>query len=111
MDATVRTVSRPVRRRCGRRTVSVRDLLAPRAAPANPPRSGARWGELVALSRDRLDLEHGTMTSDRQYVDLRDGSLVLDTPKSAAGVRTVHSPPHPLPELSEHLEQYRVPRR
>jgi integrase len=89
-------------------------------ADAVPPRyrmlillaawSGARWGELVALSRDRLDLEHGTMTIDRQYVELRDGTLVLDTPKSAAGVRTVHIPPHLLPELSQHLERYTTSR-
>ncbi len=88
-------------------------------ADAVPPRyrmlillaawSGARWGELVALSRDRLDLEHGTMTIDRQYVELRDGRLVLDTPKSAAGVRTVHIPPHLLPELREHLGRYTTP--
>ncbi len=72
--------------------------------------SGARWGELVALSPDRLDLEHGTMTIDRQYVELRNGTVVLETPKSAAGVRTVHIPPHLLPELSEHLVRYTTPR-
>jgi integrase len=72
--------------------------------------SGARWGELVALSRDRLDLEHGTMTIDRQYVELRDGTLVLDTPKNAAGVCTVHIPPHLLPELAQHLERYTTSR-
>ena len=38
--------------------------------------SGARWGELVALSRDRLDLERGIMWIDRQYVELEDNSLV-----------------------------------
>ena len=42
------------------------------------------------------------MTIDRQCVELRDGTLVLDTPKSAAGVRTVHIPPHLLPELRFH---------
>lgn len=68
--------------------------------------SGARWGELVALSRDRLDLELGTMTIDRQYVEVRGGRLLLDTPKSAAGVRTVHIPPHLLPELRQHLATY-----
>ena len=86
-------------------------------AEAVPPRyrmlillaawSGARWGELVALSRDRLDLEQGTMRIDRQYVELEDNSLVLDTPKTAAGIRTVHIPPHLLPELRAHLEDHR----
>jgi integrase len=86
-------------------------------AEAVPPRyrrlillaawSGARWGELVALSRSRLDLERGTMRIDRQYVELADNSLVLDTPKTAAGIRTVHIPPHLLPELRTHLEDHR----
>jgi integrase len=85
-------------------------------AEAVPPRyrmlillaawSGARWGELVALSRDRLDLERGTMRIDRQYVELADSSLVLDTPKTAAGIRTVHIPPHLLPDLRAHLEDH-----
>jgi integrase len=85
-------------------------------ADAVPPRyrmlillaawSGARWGELVALTRDSLDLERGTITIDRQYVELRNGSLVLDTPKTSAGVRTVHIPPHLLEELQAHLETW-----
>jgi len=105
--------------RAGERTIAtVAQVHA--LADAVPPRyrmlillaawSGARWGELVALSPDRLDLEHGTLTIDRQYVELRDGTLVLDTPKSAAGVRTVHIPPHLLPELREHLDRYTTPR-
>jgi integrase len=87
-------------------------------AEAVPPRyrllillaawSGARWGELVALSLDRLDLERGTMRIDRQYVELEDNSLVLDTPKTAAGIRTVHIPPHLLPDLRAHLEDHRT---
>jgi len=85
-------------------------------AEAVPPRyrmlillaawSGARWGELVVLSRDRLDIERGTMRIDRQYVELEDNSLVLDTPKTAAGIRTVHIPPHLLPDLQAHLEDH-----
>lgn len=68
--------------------------------------SSARWGELVALTTDRLDLLHGTMTVDRQIVELRGCRLQPDTPKSAAGVRTIHLPPHLLPELQEHLGTY-----
>jgi integrase len=90
-------------------------------ADAVPPRyrmlillaawSGARWGELVALSCARLDLDRGTMTIDRQYVELEDNSLVLDTPKTAAGIRTVHLPPHLLDELRERLDAYPDPDR
>ncbi len=54
--------------------------------------TSARWGELVALTRDRLDLLHGTMRIDRQLVELRGCRLVSDTPKSEAGVRTVNLP-------------------
>lgn len=55
-------------------------------ADAVPPRhrmlvlvaawSGARWGGLVALTRDSLDLDRGTIAIDRHDVELRDGSLV-----------------------------------
>lgn len=41
--------------------------------------SSARWGELVALTRDRLDLLHGTMTIDRQLVELRGCRLEPET--------------------------------
>ena len=54
-------------------------------------------------------LDHGTMTIDRRYVELEDNSLVLDTPKSAAGVRTVHLPPHLLAELQAHLSAHPDP--
>ena len=49
------------------------------------------------------------MRVDRQYVELDDNSLALDSPKSAAGVRTVHIPPHLLPELRAHIEEYAGP--
>jgi len=68
--------------------------------------SSARWGELVALTRDRLDLLHGTIRIDRQFVELRGCRLVSDTPKSEAGVRTVNLPPHLIPELEHHLATY-----
>jgi integrase len=71
--------------------------------------SSARWGELVALTRDRLDLLHGTMTVDRQLVELRGCRLQPDSPKSAAGVRTIHLPPHLLPELQRHLDTFVPP--
>lgn len=104
--------------RSGERSVATLPQIAA-LAEAVPPRyrmlillaawSGARWGELVALSRGRLDLDRGTMTIDRQYVELEDNTLVLDTPKTAAGIRTVHIPPHLLDELREHLTAYPDP--
>jgi integrase len=68
--------------------------------------SSARWGELVALTRDRLDLVHGTMRIDQQLVELRGCRLEPDSPKSEAGVRTIHLPPHLIPELERHLEAF-----
>jgi integrase len=68
--------------------------------------SSARWGELVALTRDRLDLLHGTMRIDRQFVELRNCRLKPDSPKSEAGVRTIHLPPHLIPELKYHLATF-----
>jgi integrase len=66
-------------------------------------------GELVALTLDRLDLARGTMTIDRQYVELEDNTLLLDTPKTAAGIRIVHIPPHLLDQLREHVTAYPDP--
>lgn len=68
--------------------------------------SGARWGELAGLTRDRLDLVTGRMRIDRQLVEVRGEGLQPSTPKTAAGVRWVHLPPHLLPELRAHLEQF-----
>jgi len=108
------SVSRPAERT----VVSLPQLDA--LVAAMPPRyraltvtaawSGARWGELVALTWDRLDLDAGTMTIDRQLVELRGGQrLYWDTPKTAAGRRTVHLPPHLLPELAAHRAQFVPP--
>lgn len=101
--------------RTAERTVATLEQVDALAA-AVPPRyrmlillaawSGARWGELVALSRDSVDLDVGTLTIDRQYVELRDGRLVRDTPKTAAGVRTVHIPPHLLLDLQQYIDRY-----
>lgn len=87
-----------------------------RLAEAVPPRyrvlvltaawSGARWGELAGLTRDRLDLTAGRMRIDRQLVEVRGLGLQPSTPKTAAGVRWVHLPPHLLPDLRLHLEQF-----
>ncbi|MEO6205631.1 MAG: site-specific integrase [Mycobacteriales bacterium] len=76
--------------------------------------TGARWGELIALTRDRLDLDVGRIRIDRQYVLLNTVApgrdrLVLQTPKTAAGRRTVHLPPHLVPLLAAHLLEHVPP--
>jgi integrase len=68
--------------------------------------TGLRWGELIALTRQRIDFEATTVRVVEQYVELKDGSRVLGPPKSDAGVRTVAIPPHIIDELKDHLERF-----
>jgi integrase len=72
--------------------------------------TGARWGELIALTRDRLDLQTGQMRIDRQFALVKgENRIVLQTPKTLAGRRTVHVPPHLLPILAAHLLEHVPP--
>lgn len=67
--------------------------------------SGLRWGELVALRRSGVDLTHGRLAVTDQLVETASG-VKLGPPKTAAGRRIVHLPPHLLPELVEHLDRW-----
>ncbi len=67
--------------------------------------SGLRWRELVALRRGSVDLTHGRLTVTDQLVETAHG-VQLGPPKTDAGRRTVHLPPHLLPELSENLDRW-----
>lgn len=67
--------------------------------------SGLRWGELVALRRSSVDLEHGRVMVTDQLVETASGVL-LGPPKTDAGRRAVHLPPHLLPELAAHLRHW-----
>jgi len=71
--------------------------------------SHARVGELLALTRDRLDLDAGTVRYDRQLVSTRPGEPTFTEPKTAAGVRTVALPPHVLPLVQHHLDNHAGP--
>lgn len=68
--------------------------------------SHARVGELLALTRDRLDLDAGTVRYDRQLVSTRPGEPTFTEPKTAAGVGTVALPPHVLPLVQHHLDNH-----
>ncbi|GLW10321.1 putative prophage phiRv2 integrase [Microtetraspora sp. NBRC 13810] len=65
-----------------------------------------RWGELAALRRKNVDLEKGTVRIVESTTDLRDGSVVLGPPKSAAGVRTVALPSFVVSALRTHMDRY-----
>jgi integrase len=64
-----------------------------------------RWGEVIALTRDDIDLVARTVTVRRQYVELT-GQLVLGPPKSQAGTRSVAMPAAIIPALRDHLDTY-----
>lgn len=73
-----------------------------------------RYGEIAELRRRDLDLKRGTLTVSRgvTWPSVRDengklvSSAVVSTPKSAAGSREVHIPPHLIADVKKHLESH-----
>ena len=72
---------------------------------------GLRLGEMLALTRERVDLQQGRIKVVEQYQELKDGTRVLGPPKSEAGVRTVAIPAMLKPELEAHLATFAAPGR
>ena len=67
-----------------------------------------RQGELAELRRRDIDLDGGTLRVERAVTRVN-GSQVVDSPKSAAGTRTVAIPPTLLPVIADHLERFAQP--
>ncbi|HET6873639.1 MAG TPA: site-specific integrase [Acidimicrobiales bacterium] len=67
---------------------------------------GLRRAELLALRRRDLDLLHATARVERSMHTLRDNSVVIGPPKTAAGTRTVAIPPHIIADLDAHLADH-----
>lgn len=67
---------------------------------------GLRLGEMLALTRERVDLVHGRIKVVEQYQQLKNGTNVLGPPKSDAGVRSVAIPEMLKAELGAHLDKY-----
>ncbi len=67
---------------------------------------GLRLGELLALTRRRIDVLHGTVEVVGSTYERTDGTVVVGPPKSAAGRRKVTIPPHVVPELEGHLRDH-----
>lgn len=74
-----------------------------------------RYGEIAELRRRDIDLKRGTITVSRgvTWPSVRDpetgkltSTAVVGTPKTAAGLREVHIPPHILPEVEAHLAEH-----
>ena len=66
---------------------------------------GLRRGELLGLERRDIDVTAGTITVERTRQGLKDGSVVVGPPKTAAGRRTISVPPHIVHEVALHLEE------
>lgn len=64
-----------------------------------------RFGELTELRRKDIDLGDEVVRVRRAVVRTDDGFKVT-TPKSDAGVRDVHIPPHLIPAIEQHLKEH-----
>jgi integrase len=65
-----------------------------------------RFGELAALTRERVDVSDGLITITSAAIELSDGTRSVGRPKTAAGRRTVAVPPVLLTDLREHLDEF-----
>jgi integrase len=68
-----------------------------------------RWGELVGLRRENIDLDTCEIRILETAAELDRGDLLPETPKSRAGRRTVTFPAELVPELRWHLERFAQP--
>jgi integrase len=68
-----------------------------------------RWGELVGLRRENIDLGACEIRIVETTAELDRGDLLPETPKSRAGRRTVTFPAELVPELHWHLERFAQP--
>jgi integrase len=67
--------------------------------------SSLRWGELVALRRRHVDLEHGLVTVKAKLAEVA-GKFEVGRPTTKAGVRVVAIPQAILPDMITHLDKY-----
>jgi integrase len=68
--------------------------------------AGLRIGELLALTRERVDLDHGTVAVVDQLQEMASAGYRLGPPKSEAGRRVVALPAFMVGETARHLETY-----
>jgi len=64
-----------------------------------------RYGEIAEPRRADIDLGKGLIRV-RRGVSWPDGKATVGTPKTKAGMRDVHIPPHVLPNVKEHLQEF-----
>ena len=68
-----------------------------------------RWGELVGLHRENIDLDVCEIRIVETTAELDRGGMLQETPKSKAARRTVSFPAELVPELRWHLERFSQP--
>jgi integrase len=68
--------------------------------------AGLRWGELVGLRRENIDLAAREIRIVETTAELDKGGLLPETPKSRTGRRTVAFPDELVPELRWHLQRF-----
>jgi integrase len=70
--------------------------------------TGCRWGEMVGLQRDRVDLRRGVITIDPDVGCLHESAhgLWLGPPKTPSSARTIQLPPFLVDLLGKHLAQH-----
>ena len=61
--------------------------------------SGLRIGEALALTSDDIDRERGTITVNKNVVFIRGETILQDSPKTNAGIRTIPVPANCLDRL------------
>ncbi|GDY28778.1 tyrosine-type recombinase/integrase [Gandjariella thermophila] len=99
------------------RIISRADLRA-RLLPAVPERyravvaaaagAGLRWGEVVGLCTDAVDLDAGYLRVVRTVVEVAGNTSIKPYPKSSAGRRTVPLPSWVVEVIYEHLTRFPV---
>ncbi|HEX3426928.1 MAG TPA: site-specific integrase [Acidimicrobiales bacterium] len=67
---------------------------------------GLRRGELMGLRRSDFDLLRRTVKVERSMQQLIDGTLIFGPPETEAGRRLIAIPPHVVPEIEAHLEDF-----
>ncbi|WP_327291110.1 tyrosine-type recombinase/integrase [Streptomyces sp. NBC_01198] len=70
---------------------------------------GLRWGELMGLRRQDLDVERAVIRVRGSVSELNSGKRVYKAPKSEAGKRSVAIPASIMPVVNVHLRVYAEP--
>lgn len=66
---------------------------------------GLRYGEITELRRSDIDITAQVVRVRRGVVRVG-GETIVDTPKSAAGIRNVTIPPHVVTLIADHLDRH-----